>query len=100
MSIAELALGLAGVPQKTIQDIEKSAPAAAALLKLFQDNQVLISKIEALAVEAAPLITQAMPLIQQAQIELKILIPTAEEIIAFVQSQQKPKVADTLYKPL
>lgn len=100
MSLAEFALGLAGVPQQTIADIEKSAPAAAALLKLFKDNQVLVSKIEALAIEAAPLITQAMPLIQQAQAELKVLIPTAQEVIAFIQSQQQKPTTDPLYKPL
>lgn len=87
MSIAEFAAQMAGVPQATIDEVEKAAPATAALLKLFKDNQPLIAKIEAVAAEAAPLVTQALPLIKQAQAELMIVMPAAMDIVAFVQKQ-------------
>lgn len=88
MSLAEFALGLAGVPQTTIDEVEKATPGAAALLKLFKDNQPLIAKIEAVATEAAPLVMQAMPLIKQAQTELQIVLPAVQDVIAFIQKQQ------------
>ena len=92
MSIAEFALGLAGVPQATIAEIEKAAPTVAALLKLFKDNQSLIAKIEAVAAEAAPLVIQALPLIKQAQAELMIVLPAAQDVVAFIQEKTKPNV--------
>ena len=87
MSLAEFALGLAGVPQATIAEVEQASPAAAALLKLIKDNQPLIAKIEAVVTEATPLVVQALPLIKQAQAELLIVMPAAQDVVAFIQKQ-------------
>ena len=90
MSAIDFALGLAGVPSATIAEVEKASPAVAALLKLFKDNQPLLTKIEALLAEATPLVTQALPLLKQAQSEIVAVMPAAQDIVAFIAKQQAP----------
>jgi len=90
MSVLDFALGLAGVPQQTIDDVEKVAPQTAALLKLIKDNQPLIQRAQAVAAEAVALYTQAEPLIEQARAEVAAIMPAAEEVVAFIQKQSQP----------
>ena len=102
MSILEMALRLGGVPQSTIDEIEKASPAAADLVKMVKNNQVLIGKIAAFAaeakptldkaaalyIEASPLINQVTPLVNQAWIDVKDILPAAQDILALLKAQQ------------
>lgn len=94
MSAIDFMLGLAGVPSELTAEVEKVAPTAAALLKLVKDNEALIRKIAAVATEAQPLIAQAMPLVNQAAAEIKIIMPAAQDVIAFIQKQQAGPMSD------
>lgn len=89
MSAVDLMLELAGVPNELVAEVEKSAPNAAALLKLIKDNQALLDEIRTTATKTAPLITQAIPLINQAAAEIKSLMPVAQDIVAFIQKQKQ-----------
>ena len=88
MSVIDLIAELAGVPSETIAEVEKVAPDVAVLLKLFNDNQVLIGKIGALVNEAQPLIQQALPLVNKAAAEIKVILPALQGIVAFLKKQQ------------
>ena len=90
MSAIDFMLSLAGLPQQTIDEIEKASPAAAALLKLANDNQQLIADIVALANKAQPLIAKAMPLINQATAEIKIVLPAAIDVLKFMNQPKPP----------
>ena len=97
-----MALRLGGVPQATIDEIEKASPAAADLVKMIKNNQALIGKIAAfiteakptldkaasLYIEASPLINQATPLVNQAWIDVKDILPAAQDILALLKVQQ------------
>ena len=88
MSAIDFMLGMAGVPSELIAEVEKVAPNAAALLKLANDNAGLLDEIRATATKAAPLLTKAIPLINAAAVEIKIILPAAQDVIAFIQKQQ------------
>jgi hypothetical protein len=96
MSAIDFMLGMAGVPSELIAEVEKVAPTAAALLKLAKDNDALIRKIGAVMTEAQPLLAQALPLINQAAAEVKVLMPAAQDVIAFIQKQQAAVDPSTL----
>ena len=85
-----MGLRLAGLPQATIDEIEKAAPATADLIKILRDNDQLIRKIGALYAEAKPLIDQAIPIVQKAYAELQTILPAAQDVAAFISAQQKP----------
>ena len=74
MSAIEFVARMAGVPQDLIDEVEKAAPQTAALLKLVKDNQDLLLKLEALVTAATP--------------EIMALIPTAQDVLKFIQTQQ------------
>ena len=74
MSAIEFVARMAGVPQELIDEVEKAAPQTAALLKLVKDNQDLLLKLEALVTAATP--------------EIMALIPTAQDVLKFIQAQQ------------
>ena len=102
MSAIEFATRLAGVPQETIDEIEKASPAAADLVRLIKDNQELIGKgaalIEeakplldkaaALYLQASPLIERATPLFNKAWTDVQTILPAAADVLAFIKSQQ------------
>ena len=79
-------LRLSGVPQSTIDEVEKALPAVAALLKLYKQNEALIQKLLAVVAEAQPLVTQATPVINQALLEINAALPAAQDVIAFLQA--------------
>lgn len=80
-------LRLGGVPQATIDEVEKALPSAAALVKLVQDNAALIQEIIDLANKAQPLLAQALPLVNQAIIEIDSVLPAAQDILAYLQTK-------------
>lgn len=80
-------LRIGGVPQSTIDELEKAMPAAAALVKLVKDNDVLIQQIIDFANKAQPLLTKALPLLDQAMSEVEAVLPAAQDIIAFLNTK-------------
>lgn len=102
MSAIDFAASLAGVPQKTIDEVHAAAPHTANLIQIFKDHQDLIVQGKALLDKFGPVITEAMPLITQSQAfyaklapliapamkEINAIMPAATDVVAFVQKQQ------------
>lgn len=86
-------LRLAGVPQTTIDEVEKALPHTAALLTLVRNNQDLLQRVAALLTEAQPLLVQVVPLINKALPEVLAIAPAAQDVVTFLQKQQS--VAET-----
>ena len=98
MSAIDFAARLAGVPQETIDAVEAAAPHTAKLLQTFKDNEDLIVQGKALLDELSPVITRAMafyaklsPLIGPAMQEIDTIMPAAQDLVAFIQSQNAPQ---------
>ena len=85
-------LRLYGIPQETIDEIDKSLPAVAALVKLAQDNEDLIRQVMKVAAEAQPLAAQMLPLIDKAMVEVQTVLPAIKDIIAFEHRPPAPAV--------
>ena len=102
MSAIDFAARLAGVPQETIDEVYAAAPHTAKLIQTFKDHEDLIVQGKALMDKFGPAITEAMPLIAQAQAfyaklspliapamkEIDAILPAAQDVVAFVKSQQ------------
>ena len=102
MSALDFAARLAGVPQETIDEVEAAVPHTAKLLQTFKDHEDLIVQGNALLDKFGPVIAEAMPLIAQAQAfyaklspliapamkEIDAILPAAQDVVAFVKSQQ------------
>ena len=95
MSAIDFAARLAGVPQETIDEVEKAAPHTAKLLKTFKDNEDLLVQAAALIDQAQPLIAKAQalysklaPLIGPAMAEIDAVMPAAQDVVAFIQQQK------------
>ena len=109
MSALDFAARLAGVPQKTIDEVNAAAPHTAKLLQTFKDHEdlivqgaALLEKMQPVLVEAQPLLADALalyaklaPLIGPALKEIDAISPAATDLIAFFrQQQQTAPVAD------
>lgn len=81
MSILDIGLGFAGLPEKTIQDLDKNLPA--------------LERIAAAAKRAEPLVTQIQPAVAELQAITKqvwpdiiAVTPLIQEIIAFAKQKE------------
>ena len=108
MSAIDFAARLAGVPQATIDEVEKAAPHMAVLLRLLKDNEPLIkqaqafvAKVQPIITEAQPMLTEAMalyakasPLIKSAMVEFDAIMPAAQDVVAFIESQNQTQTSE------
>lgn len=99
--LIHFALGLANVPDKDVDDLERTLPEMAALCKLAKqlkplvDEMVpLVEKLLPLYKEAAPTITQLMPLVTQAMTiyesqskAVSDVIPVVQEFVDFLNGR-------------
>ena len=107
MSALDFAARLAGVPQKTIDEVNAAAPHTAKLLQIFKDHEDFIIQGKELLDRMSPVIAEAMPLIAQAQAfyaklaplvtpalkEIDSIMPAAQDVLAFIKSSQSQQVA-------
>lgn len=108
MSIIDIAARLAGVPQKTIDEVNVAAPHTAVLMQAFKDHEDLIVQGAALLEKIRPVLAEIQPLLGQAQVfyakiapligpvlkEIDVIMPAAQDLIAFIQKQQDAPVAN------
>lgn len=87
-------LRLGGVPQDTIDEVEKALPSVAALLTLYKQNQDLITKLLSVAQEAQPLLAKATPLLNQALLEVNKVLPAAQDIVSYLQDRGQSTTVD------
>ena len=113
MSALDFAARLAGVPQETIDEVNAAAPHTAKLLQTFKDHEDLIVQGKALLDKMSPVIAAAMPLLAQAQAfyaklspliapamkEIDAVMPAAQDVVKFLQSQNQPAPPQDGYAP-
>ncbi len=87
--LIQMAASAAGVPQETLDKIDKAMPATKALIDLLNKHQALIVTAQALVKQAAPLVppaldlwAQVQPLVPQIQEEIADIMPAAKAIQA------------------
>lgn len=74
MSMLDFGLALAGLSEKTIQDLDKNLPA--------------LQRIAAAAHQAEPLLTQLLPILNKAWPDIVAVTPLVQELIAFAKQKQ------------
>jgi hypothetical protein len=74
MSILDFGLGLAGLPEATIKDLDAHLPH--------------LARISAAAKEAEPLISQLMPIMNKAWPDIVSVTPLIQELIAFAKQKE------------
>jgi hypothetical protein len=78
--LLKIAAELGGVPDSTIEEVEKTAPAMARLMRAAKQLQPIL-------VKAQPLIDETEPIVRAAYPDFVACLPTAEDIIAFIVSK-------------
>lgn len=98
----EFLMHLAGLPSEMIDEVEKSEPSAAALIRIAQQAQPLITEamplIKALLplyaqalpllTKLQPLITKGEPLIEQAVKYGSAILPAVAAVAAFIEQRK------------
>ena len=74
MSVLDFGLGLAGLPEKTIQDLDKNLSA--------------LERIAAAAKQAEPMINQLLPIVTKAYPDIVAVTPLIQELIAFAKQKE------------
>jgi hypothetical protein len=93
--LISMAASAAGIPQETLDKIEKAMPATKELLDLINRNQALIVTAQALAKQIEPLIPPALelwkkvdPLIPQIQAEMVDITPALSAVLDVLHQHQ------------
>lgn len=74
MSVLDFGLGLAGLSEQTIKDLDAHLPA--------------LERIAAAAKQAEPLITQIQPILQKVWPDIVAVTPLVQELIAFAKQKE------------
>lgn len=74
MSVLDLGLALAGLPETTIQELDKQLPT--------------LQRIAAAAKQAEPLLTQLMPIWTKMYPDIVAVTPLVQELIAFAKQKE------------
>ena len=74
MSVLDFGLGLAGLPEKTIKDLDTQLPA--------------LQRISAAAKQAEPLLTPLMPILVKIWPDIVAVTPLVQELIAFAKQKE------------
>ena len=74
MSLLDFGLGVAGVPEDTIKDLDAHLPH--------------LARIAAAAKEAEPLTTQLIPILTKVWPDIVAVMPLAQKLIAFAKQEE------------
>lgn len=74
MSILDFGLGLAGLPEQTIKDLDAHLPH--------------LERLAAAAKQAEPLINQLLPILNKAMPDIVAVTPLIQELIAFAKQKE------------
>lgn len=75
MSWLDFGLGLAGMPEPTIRELNKQLPA--------------LERLAALAEEAEPYIAALAPYVKRAEPDIRAVLPLLHQLITFAKSKQQ-----------
>lgn len=81
-------LGLANMPQATIEELEHDMPAIGRLYARAKEAQPLLEELLPLIEKAQPLIEKLLPIAVKAMPDVKEITPTIGDIIDFVKAKQ------------
>ena len=81
------ALGVANMPDSTINDLEKSLPGFSNIAMAFRELQPILTKAQPHIDALQPLLNQAMPIIKKVWPDVVAVTPTVEELIQFLNSK-------------
>lgn len=100
--LIKFALGVAGLSPTVVADIEKQLPGAARLIDAAKQLEPYLEQahphIEAIMphVEALlPILNKALPILKAEYPDIVALLPTAQEIVAFVGEKKTASVAQS-----
>lgn len=105
--LVKFALGVAGLPPATVADIDKALPGIARLVDAAKQLEPYLEQahphIEALTPHLAaamphleallPIVNKALPIIKTEYPDLAAIIPTAQQIAAFLADKKQPVAA-------
>jgi hypothetical protein len=74
MSILDFGLGLAGLPEQTIRDLDAHLPA--------------LQRIAAAALQAEPFMTPLLPILQKAWPDIVAVTPLIQELIVYAKQKE------------
>lgn len=74
MSALDFGLGLAGLPEATIAELDKQLPA--------------LQRLAAVIKQLEPLLSAALPIIQKAMPDVVAVTPLVQELIAFAKEKK------------
>jgi hypothetical protein len=74
MSVLDFGLGLAGLPEATIKELDKQLPA--------------LERIATAAKQLEPLLTQLMPILNKAYPDIVAVTPLIQQLIAFAKQKE------------
>lgn len=83
--LLRFALGIANMPQKTIDDLDKSLPGFSRLVKLAQAAEPAIKRCAPHIEAMKPDLIQLTDLIEKAWPDIEAVLPTVDELIIFAQ---------------
>ena len=85
--VIRFALGLANMPEATVNDLDKALPGMARLVSAAKDLEPDLKLAEPHVEALLPIFTRVMPKLKAAYPDLVSVIPTVEELITFVKQE-------------
>jgi hypothetical protein len=88
MSVLDFALSLAGVPEATIEDLDKQLPGLARIAAGAREAEPLINQAKPHLAALVPIFVKLWPILQKISADLEAATPVVQEIIGFVASKE------------
>jgi hypothetical protein len=88
MSVLDFALSLAGVPEATIEDLDKQLPGLARIAAGAREALPLMNEAKPHLDALAPIFVKLWPILQKISPDIEAATPVAQEIIGFVASKE------------
>ena len=87
-SFIRFALGIANMPETTVDDLEKSLPGFANIADAAKQLEPILTKAQPHIEALLPLVNQAIPIVKKVWPDVVSVTPTVEELIAFINSKK------------
>jgi hypothetical protein len=87
MSLLDICLALAGMPEAERADLEAKIPALGRIATLMKSVEPDLTAAKPHFDALVPIFNKVVPVFQQAWPDIVAVAPTADEFIAFVQSK-------------
>lgn len=90
MSILDFALSVAGLPQATIEELDKDLPGLARIAAAAKEAEPLLTAAKPHLDALAPLVSKLWPILQRVWPDIAQAVPTVEQLVDFVNSKEHP----------